>query len=96
MISSNYLFGAGGGEGGGVTWRIFLGGGGTRFSRGTWGGGMSLPTEYKIDCQLTAGVIGISPSFMGGPSKYHRDTTKNPGPLPPLLALNNEHIVNGL
>lgn len=59
----------------------FSGGGGTRFSRGTWGGGgMSLPTEYKIDCQLTAGVIGISPSFMGGPSKYHRDTTKNPGP----------------
>lgn len=52
------------------------------------GGEMSLPTEYKggiveIDCQLTAGVIGISPSFMGELSKYHRDTTKNPGPLPP-------------
>lgn len=46
MISSNYLFGAGGGEGGGA-WRFFVWGV-TRFSRGTWGGGeMSLPTEYK-------------------------------------------------
>lgn len=45
MISSNYLFGAGGGEGGGpggFFWGV------TRFSRGTWGGGgMSLSTEYK-------------------------------------------------
>ena len=96
MISSNYLFGAGGGEGGGDL-EDFSGGGGHKVFSGNLGGGeMSLPTEYKIDCQLTAGVIGISPSFMGGPSKYHRDTTKNPGPLPPLLALNNEHIVNGL
>ena len=37
MISSNYLFGAGGGEGGGA-WRFFVWGV-TRFSRGTWGGG---------------------------------------------------------
>lgn len=43
MISSNYLFGAGGGEGGG--WRIFLGG--HKVFSGNLGGGMSLPTEYK-------------------------------------------------
>ena len=39
MISSNYLFGAGGGEGGGVTWRIFLGGGGHKVFSGNLGGG---------------------------------------------------------
>lgn len=44
MISSNYLFGAGGGEGGG--WRIFLGGHKV-FSGNLGGGEMSLPTEYK-------------------------------------------------
>ena len=86
MISSNYLFGAGGGEGGGPGG--FLSGGSQGFLGEPGGGEMSLPTEYKggiveIDCQLTAGVIGISPSFMGELSKYHRDTTKNPGPLPP-------------
>ena len=44
MISSNYLFGAGGGEGG--AWRIFLGGHKV-FSENLGGGEMSLPTEYK-------------------------------------------------
>ena len=47
MISSNYLFGAGGGEGGGDL-EDFSGGGGHKVFSGNLGGGeMSLPTEYK-------------------------------------------------
>lgn len=46
MISSNYLFGAGGGEGGGA-WRFFCLGGHKVFSGNLGGGEMSLPTEYK-------------------------------------------------
>lgn len=45
MISSNYLFGAGGGEGGGPGG--FLSGGSQGFLGEPGGGGMSLPTEYK-------------------------------------------------
>ena len=45
MISSNYLFGAGGGEGGGL--EVFCLGGHKVFSGNLGGGEMSLPTEYK-------------------------------------------------
>lgn len=45
MISSNYLFGAGGGEGWG---RLEdFSGGSQGFLGEPGGGGMSLPTEYK-------------------------------------------------
>ena len=46
MISSNYLFGAGGGEGGGGL-EVFLSGGSQGFLGEPGGGEMSLPTEYK-------------------------------------------------
>lgn len=44
MISSNYLFGAGGGEGGGLE---DFSGGSQGFLGEPGGGGMSLSTEYK-------------------------------------------------
>ena len=45
MISSNYLFGAGGGEGGGL--EDFSGGSQGFLGEPGGGGEMSLPTEYK-------------------------------------------------